>query len=103
MAQKFFTSVFLGIVFITSSTLAHANTSNSTTIGISVVVPERAEDQKCVVGFENSMNNKFIPMQNSGCRYNSNTLLQAAYQQATNSTQQNKNSQGFVTVVITAP
>jgi hypothetical protein len=103
VVQKFFTSVFLGIVFITSSTLAHANTSNSTTIGISVIVPERAEDQQCVVGFESNMDNNFTPMQNSGCRYNSKTLLQTAYQQATKSTQQNKNSQGFVTVVITAP
>jgi hypothetical protein len=84
--QKLFTSIFLGIVFITSATLAHANTSNSTTIGISVVVPERAEDQKCVVGFENSMNNKFIPMRNSGCRYNSKSLLQTAYKQASTKT-----------------
>ncbi len=90
--------MFLCSAFIFSPTLVCANTSNSTTINISIVVPERAEDQKCVVGFENSLNKKFIPIQNSGCRYNSKALLQTAYQQTTK-----KNSQGFVTVMITAP
>ncbi len=78
--------------------LVYASTSNSTTIGISVIIPERAENQKCTVGFENSLDNEFTAMQNSGCLYNSGKLLQTAYQQATKI-----NSQGFVTVVVTAP
>ena len=101
MALKFLISVFLWIAFIASPTLVSAETSNSTTIGISIVIPERTEDQKCVVGFKNSLNKQFTPMQNSGCRYNSKKLLQIAYQKATRKF--NQNSQGFVTVVITAP
>lgn len=97
MLLKVFTSVFLGLACIASQTLVYANVSNSTTIGISIVVPERPQDQKCVVGFK-STNNEFTPLKSSGCSYNSNKLLQAAYQKATS-----VNSQGFVTVVITAP
>ena len=94
---KALTSLLLiGILFIPA--LAQAKATNTATIGISVVIPERAENQKCTVGFENSLNNQFIAMQNSGCLYNSKKLLQTAHQQATKT-----NSQGFVTVVITAP
>ncbi len=101
MTLKSFLSVFLWIVFITNPTLASANTSNSTTLNISIIVPERAEDQKCVVGFENSLNQQFTSMKNSGCQYNSKKLLEVAYQQATKNTKEN--TKGFVTVIITAP
>jgi len=85
-------------------TLVSANTSNSATISIGVVVPERAENQRCTIGFENSYNDHFTPLQNTGCLYNSNALLQTAYQQASkNSHATHTNSQGFVTVVVTAP
>ncbi len=101
MTLKSFISVFLWIAFIASPTLVSAKTNNSTTIKISIVIPERAEDQKCVVGFKNSLNKQFTTMQNSGCRYDSKKLLQIAYQQATKKLK--RNSQGFVTVVVTAP
>lgn len=91
-------SLLLGLIFIISSVFVRANNSDSTTIGISVVVPERAENQKCTIGFENSLDGNITAMQSSGCHFNSKKLLQTAYQQATK-----KNSQGFVTVLITAP
>ncbi len=100
MALKIFISGFLWIVFIVSPTLANAQTNN-TTIGISVVVSERAENQQCVVGFENSLDNKLTPMQTSGCHYDSEALMQTAYQQITKHTKNYSHS--FVTVVITAP
>lgn len=96
MALKVLISVFLGVAFFASTTLVHANLSESTTIGISVVVPEHAEDQKCVIGFEN--NNQFTALQNTGCHYNTHKLMQTAYQKATV-----LNTQGFVTVIITVP
>ena len=98
MFLKIFTRLFLGIVFFASPLLVYANTSNSSTIGISVVVPERAEDQKCVIGFQNSIDNSFTHLNSLGCRYDSRKLLQTAYQQASS-----LNKQGFATVVITAP
>ena len=102
VALKSLISGFLGIAFIASTTLVSANINNqlsdSTTIGISVVVYERAEDQQCVVGFRSETNRNLTDLQNKGCQYDSATLLRTAYQQATK-----RNSQGFVTVVITAP
>jgi hypothetical protein len=93
---KAFTSLLLlGIVSITA--LATAKTSNSSTIGISVIVPERAESQQCVIGFKNSQSG-LTPLQHSGCQYDSDKLLNVAYHQASKI-----NSQGFVTVVVTAP
>ena len=98
MALKTFLSVFLCLAFIASPTLVSAKSSNSATIGISVVVPERAEDQKCVIGFESSIDNSFTLLNNTGCQYNSQQLLQIAHQQASS-----LNTQGFATVIITAP
>ncbi len=95
MLVKFFTNVFLGLACIAASqTLVYANIG---TISIGVVVPERAQDQKCVVGFT-SNTHKFTSLKSSGCSYNSTKLMQTAYQKATS-----VNNQGFVTVVITAP
>ena len=98
MVFRLFLSLFLWVAFFASPEIASAKTSNSAVIRIRVIVPERAENQKCIIGFNNSIDNTFISMQNSGCRYNSKALLQTAYQQV-----MKKNSQGFITVVITAP
>jgi len=68
VALKRSISAFLWIACFASSTLTYAN-SDSTTIGISVVVPERTEDQKCTIGFENSHDNQLITLQHSGCSY----------------------------------
>ena len=100
---KTFTSLFFWIAIIASPTLVCADTSNSTSIGISVVVPERVKNQNCTIGFENTNNDKFVSLQHSGCQYDSNKLLKMAYQQAINNKSMQKNSQGFVTVVISTP
>jgi hypothetical protein len=93
-----FTRALLGLVcIVTIQTLVYANTNNTTSISIGVVVPERAQNQKCVVGFKSNTRN-FTPLESSGCHYNSAKLLQVAYQKATS-----VNSQGFVTVVVIAP
>ena len=101
MAFKILLSGFLWVALIASPTLASAKVSQSSTISISIIVPERAKDQKCVVSFEDSFNKQSISIQSSGCQYDSKKLLQTAYKQAMKHVR--KNSQGFITVLITAP
>ena len=98
MLLKIFLSVFLGIAIFASPTHVYANTSNSTAISINIVIPERAEDQNCVVGFKSNAKNTFTPLKSAGCHYDSKILLQTAYRQAST-----LNTQGFATVVVTAP
>ena len=102
MFLRTFTRLILGLAFIVSFGLVHANTGDSTTISINVVVPERAENQKCTIGFENSLNDRFVALQHSGCQYQTNKLMQHAYQQVSKQ-KTLLNSQGIVTVVVTAP
>jgi len=98
--------VFISTIGLTGlilfPSLSSAAATNSANFSISVVVPERIEDQQCNIGFQTDENVKLVPLQHSSCLYDSKIILQAASQLASNR-KITLNTQGFVTVVVTAP
>lgn len=99
-------NLFMSVISLTGFVIfpspSNAAATNSSSFSISVVVPERLEDQRCQIGLQTDDTVKSVPLQNSSCRYDSKKILQAASQLASDR-KITLNTQGLVTVIVTAP